>query len=151
MKGDYPMHKKRGFTLIELLVVIALTMLIFATVGGTYIFMAQSQGNLLDKSSELFYAQNIADYFTDTFANEPDQLSSQLSSNDSIDLVTDVDDKDTSHIRIYNGTLYNGQKEIFKNTNITHCIISKQDEFIICTLSFEDSNNPYTFIIGETE
>ena len=126
------MHKKRGFTLVELLVVIAVTTLLLTTVGGTYIFMAQSQGNLLDKSSELFFAQQIADYFTDTCANE---LKNQLG-----DKTEDV-------------------KAIFKNANIANCKIYKNDEdsFIRCTLTFNrtitygsNSNNTYTFIIGKT-
>ena len=62
------MLKKRGFTLVELLVAIAITTLLFAMIGGTYIFMAQSQGNLLDKSSELFFAQEIADYLKENIS-----------------------------------------------------------------------------------
>ena len=137
------MHKKRGFTLIELLVVIALTMLIFATVGGTYIFMAQSQGDLLDKSSELFYAQNIADYLKSNDC--VNKLKLQLYGKKSIDL-----SKDTSNenIRFTDGTLFNGEKTIYTNTNVESCQISSDGKFMTCILTFK-SGETFDFIIGK--
>lgn len=143
------MHKKRGFTLVELLVAMSVTLLLFATVGGTYIFMCESQGDLLDKSSELLDVQHIADYFKD---NSSDIINKMPYSDDQLVINSSnySEDKYIIWIDKNSGTLYNGTKAIFKNTNITYCKITKnnEDNFIRCTLSFKDSNNPYTFIIG---
>ena len=53
------MSKKRGFTLVEVLVVVAITSLVFALVGGTFVFLATSSGDLIDKSEELILTQTI--------------------------------------------------------------------------------------------
>ena len=124
------MLKKRGFTLVELLVAIAITTLLFAMIGGTYIFMAQSQGNLLDKSSELFFAQEIADYLK----NNPNAY---------------------HEISVEDGSLwYNKEKVIFKNINLESCSFTEGSDFITCKLVFtnvhkDKSNHTYIFILGE--
>ena len=152
------MLKKRGFTLVELLVAIAITTLLFAMIGGTYIFMAQSQGNLLDKSSELFFAQEIADYLKENISKFPNEI---LNSTNGINIVRT--DNETNPYSIWinknTGTLYGpnksgSEKEIFTNLKIDSCVIYRDNDFIRCKLEFtnvhnDKSNHTYIFILGE--
>lgn len=156
------MLKKRGFTLVELLVAIAITTLLFAMIGGTYIFMAQSQGNLLDKSSELFFAQEIADYLKENISKFSN-INEIPNSTNGINIVQTENDPNQYNIWInkYTGTLYgpnksgsDKEKEIFTNLKINSCVIYRDNDFIRCRLEFtnvhkDKSNHTYIFILGE--
>ena len=53
--------KKKGFTLVELLVAMACTTLVFGMVFSTVYYISNVNGDLLDKSGDLYHLSSLDD------------------------------------------------------------------------------------------
>lgn len=129
------MSKKRGFTLVEVLVVIAIATLVFALVGGTFVFLATSSGNLIHKSESIIQAQTIEKHLR-SFVSEDNRVNNDIFNQSMISFDSN---KDTLTI---NGTKYEG---------IDRFSLSKDDDsFVRCSFTVINNNKTtdYIFILG---
>lgn len=129
------MSKKRGFTLVEVLVVIAIATLVFALVGGTFVFLATSSGNLIHKSESIIQAQTIEKHLR-SFVSEDNRVNNDIFNQSMISFDSN---KDTLTI---NGTKYEG---------IDKFSLSKDDDsFVRCSFTVINNNKTtdYIFILG---
>jgi len=140
------MSKKRGFTLVEVLVVIAIATLVFALVGGTFVFLATSSGDLIHKSEAIIQAQTIEKHLRSLDLNDDNKVTFEKA-NDNTSYKIDSNEQNvrwnsTSKILTINGTEYEG---------IDMFSLSKDDDsFVRCSFTVINNNKTtdYTFILG---
>ena len=140
------MSKKRGFTLVEVLVVIAIATLVFALVGGTFVFLAKSSGDLIHKSEAIIQAQTIEKHLRSLDLNDDNKVTFEKA-NDNTSYKIDSNEQNvrwnsTSKILTINGTEYEG---------IDMFSLSKDDDsFVRCSFTVINNNKTtdYTFILG---
>ena len=142
------MSKKRGFTLVEVLVVIAIATLVFALVGGTFVFLATSSGDLIHKSEAIIQAQTIEKHLRSLDLNDDNKVTFEKADDNTLYLYKiDSDEQNviwnsTSKILTINGTEYEG---------IDMFSLSKDDDsFVRCSFTVINNNKTtdYTFILG---
>lgn len=139
------MSKKRGFTLVEVLVVIAIAALVFALVGGTFVFLATSSGDLIHKSEAIIQAQTIEKHLRSLDLNDDNKVTFEKADDNTsykIDSEQNVRWNSTSKILTINGTEYEG---------IDRFSLSKDDDsFVRCSFTVINNNKTtdYTFILG---
>ena len=139
------MSKKRGFTLVEVLVVIAIATLVFALVGGTFVFLATSSGNLIHKSEAIIQAQTIEKHLRSLDLNDDNKVTFEKADDTSYKIDSNEQNvrwNSTSKILTINGTEYEG---------IDWFSLSKDDDsFVRCSFTVINNNKTtdYTFILG---
>lgn len=144
------MSKKRGFTLVEVLVVIAIATLVFALVGGTFVFLATSSGNLIHKSEAIIQAQTIEKHLR-SFVSEDNRVNNDIFNQSMISFDSNKDTltikgSEYENVQDYNISLFylddNGVR--VNNTN------PAGDTFVECAIQLINNNKTtdYTFILG---
>ena len=144
------MSKKRGFTLVEVLVVIAIATLVFALVGGTFVFLATSSGNLIHKSESIIQAQTIEKHLR-SFVSEDNRVKNDIFNQSMISFDSDKDTltikgSEYENVQDYSISLFylddNGVRVNNKNP--------AGDTFVECAIQLINNNKTtnYTFILG---
>ncbi len=144
------MSKKRGFTLVEVLVVIAIATLVFALVGGTFVFLATSSGNLIHKSESIIQAQTIEKHLR-SFVSEDNRVNNDIFNQSMISFDSDKDTltikgSEYENVQDYSISLFylddNGVRVNNKNP--------AGDTFVECAIQLINNNKTtnYTFILG---
>jgi len=143
------MSKKRGFTLVEVLVVIAIATLVFALVGGTFVFLAKSSGDLIHKSEAIIQAQTIEKHLRSLDLNDDNKVTFEKADDNTLYLYKidsseqNVGWNSTSKILTINGTEYEGIDRFSLYTK-------DDDSFVRCSFTVINNNKTtdYTFILG---
>lgn len=117
--------KKKGFTLIELLVTILCTSIIFEILIASVLYINRLNKNIIKKSSNLFKIQELSKIIINNF--------------DGIVFKNEY--------VITKGNIYHNNKLIIQNTTIDQISFLERDNFIICSLLYD--NTIYQFIVGE--
>ncbi len=139
------MSKKRGFTLVEVLVVVALTSLVFALVGGTFVFLASSSGDLIEKSEELILTQTIEKHLRTLDKNNDNKINFAGDSGNGYCI---YDDANTEPNVIWKDSILTIGETQYTDTGLSSFQIWDDDKgFIRCTMKYQNGGT-YTFIIG---
>lgn len=157
------MSKKRGFTLVEVLVVIAITTLVFALVGGTFVFLATSSGDIIHKSEAIIQAQTIEKHLRSLDLNDDNKVTFEKADDNTLYLYKiDSDEQNvrwnsTSKILTINGTEYENVQDY--NISLFYLNDSGErkdgknpagDTFVECAFQLINNNKTtdYIFILG---
>lgn len=153
------MSKKRGFTLVEVLVVIAIATLVFALVGGTFVFLATSSGDLIHKSEAIIQAQTIEKHLRSFVDEKTNKVNTDFVIHEGKCTLNNVGfNTDTKTLSI-NKTEYESVHsfDIFlsnyqnpKNQVNNLVSLDSGDYFVNCkiTIVSGDDTTDYTFILG---
>lgn len=142
------MSKKRGFTLVEVLVVVAITSLVFALVGGTFVFLATSSGDLIDKSEELILTQTIEKHLRSLTNNSASIKISEYSL-DKNGIITQCKINAIT-VKFENNTLTidETQYEDIDSFYFYLVLAEGNQYFFKCHISFGNDGGTYEFILG---
>ena len=121
-------QKKKGFTLVEVLVVMFVSTLVFATVGGTMVFVTTTTGELIQQAEEIDMAKNIEKYLR------------SLNYQDISNVKCDESTKD----------ILLDKAVIFADTGLVNFNINDDSDFIRCHMEFE-SGRQFDFIIATVQ
>lgn len=119
---------KKGFTLVELLVTIACSAIFLITLTMVFVFVQKINNNLIKKSSNMYKVRNVKNYILNNY-NDNDTIT--------------VDGNDI-YYNIYEGE----SKKIASNTDIKSVVITKSDDYVYCTITYDiNTLKEFKFII----